>query len=109
MILKEKLAAQIPVERERVKKLLAESGDVVVDDVTIRQVYGGMRGVKNLVSDISYVDPNEGIRFWSLTYPTLIRTKASVFEVIPFLNYWMFYRNPMEARFRWWVGFIICS
>jgi len=72
MILKEKLAAQIPVERERVKKLLAESGDVVVDDVTIRQVYGGMRGVKNLVSDISYVDPNEGIRFRGYTIPELL-------------------------------------
>jgi citrate synthase len=45
MILKEKLAAQIPVWRERVKKLLAESGDVKVGDITIKQVYGGMRDV----------------------------------------------------------------
>jgi citrate synthase len=62
MSLKETLSAQIPAWRERVKKLLAESGDVKVGEVTIGQVYGGMRDVKSLVTDISYVDPEEGIR-----------------------------------------------
>jgi len=62
MILKDKLAAQIPAWRERVAKLVQEHGDALVGQVTVRQVYGGMRGVKSLVSDISYVDPNEGIR-----------------------------------------------
>jgi citrate synthase len=72
MILKEKLAAQIPVWRERVKKLLAESGDVKVGDITIKQVYGGMRDVKSLVTDISYVDPSEGIRLRGYTIPELL-------------------------------------
>ena len=72
MILKKKLAAKIPVERERITKLLAESGDVKVGEVNIRQVYGGMRGAKVLVSDISYVDPNEGIRMRGYTIPELL-------------------------------------
>lgn len=67
MILKEKLAAQIPAWRERVKKLLNESGEVKVDQVTIGQIYGGMRNIKSLVTDISYVDPAEGIRLRGLT------------------------------------------
>ncbi|MFM8319619.1 MAG: citrate (Si)-synthase [Chloroflexota bacterium] len=71
MILKEKLAAQMPAWRERVKKLLAEGGDVSVGDVTIKQVYGGMRDVKGLVTDISYVDPDEGIRLRGYTIPEL--------------------------------------
>ncbi len=71
MILQDKLAAQIPAWRERVKKLLAESGDVAVGDVTIKQVYGGMRDVKGLVTDISYVDPEEGIRLRGYTIPEL--------------------------------------
>ncbi len=69
MMLQEKLAARIPAWRERVKKLLAESGDVKVGEITIKQVYGGMRDVKGLVTDISYVDPVDGIRLRGLTIP----------------------------------------
>lgn len=72
MILKEKLSAQIPAWRERVKKLLAESGNVKVGEVTISQVYGGMRDVKSLVTDISYVDPEEGIRLRGFTIPEVL-------------------------------------
>ncbi|MEJ2262042.1 MAG: citrate (Si)-synthase [Anaerolineales bacterium] len=63
MELKEKLASMWPDWRERVRNLVEEHGDVKVGDVTIAQVYGGMRGVRALVTDISYVDPQEGIRF----------------------------------------------
>ena len=62
----------MPEWRERVKKLLKESGDVKVGEVTISQVYGGMRDVKSLVTDISYVDPNEGIRFRGYTIPEVL-------------------------------------
>lgn len=72
MDLKEKIAASIPAWRERVKKLLNDSGDVKVGDVSIRQVYGGMRDVESLVTDISYVDPNEGIRLRGYTIPELL-------------------------------------
>lgn len=72
MSIKEELAAILPEWRDRVKKLLTESGDVKVGDVTIAQVYGGMRGVKALVTDISYVDPNEGIRFRGFTIPEVL-------------------------------------
>lgn len=71
-MLQEKLAAEIPAWRERVKKLLKGSGDVKVGEVTIGQVYGGMRDVKSLVTDISYVDPVEGIRFRGYTIPELL-------------------------------------
>jgi citrate synthase len=63
MELKDKLASMWPDWRERVRTLVKEYGDVKVGDVTVAQVYGGMRGVKALVTDISYVDPQEGIRF----------------------------------------------
>jgi citrate synthase len=72
MILKEKVAAQLPELRERVKKLVKESGNVKVGEVNIGQVYGGMRDVKSLVTDISYVDPNEGIRFRGQTIPEVL-------------------------------------
>lgn len=72
MILKEKMEAQLPAWRERVRKLVKENGDVKVDEVNIAQVYGGMRDVKVLVTDISYVDPSEGIRFRSFTIPEIL-------------------------------------
>lgn len=73
MILKEKLAAQLPAWRDRVRKLVKESGEVKIDEVTIGQVYGGARNIKSLVTDISYVDPNEGIRFRGYTIPELLK------------------------------------
>jgi len=76
MLLYEKIAAQLPDWRNRVRKLVKESGDVKVGDVTISQVYGGMRNVHGLVTDISYVDPVEGIRLRGYTIP-------EVLEVLP--------------------------
>jgi citrate synthase len=72
MDLKEKIAAQLPDWRARVTKLVKETGDVKVGEVNIGQVYGGMRSVKALVTDISYVDPNEGIRLRGYTIPELL-------------------------------------
>lgn len=74
MILKDKLAEQIPAWRARVKKLLSESSEIKVGEVNIGQVYGGMRDVKSLVTDISYVDPAEGIRLRGSTIPELVET-----------------------------------
>ncbi len=67
--LKQHLAEKIPGYRERITRLVKEHGDVVVDHVTIAQIYGGMRGIKSLSTDISYLDPEEGIRFRGHTIP----------------------------------------
>jgi citrate synthase len=72
MGLKTDFSAELPAWRERVEKLVKENGDVVVDQVTVGQIYGGMRSVKGLVTDISYVDPSEGIRFRNYTIPEVL-------------------------------------
>lgn len=69
---KEDFVAKLPDMRERVAKLINEGGNVKVDEVTVAQVYGGMRSVKGLVTDISYVDPNEGIRLRGFTIPEVL-------------------------------------
>jgi citrate synthase len=61
--LKEKLFEKIEEMRPRTTNLLKNHSDVIVGNVTIGQAIGGMRGVKSLVTDISYLDPDEGIRF----------------------------------------------
>jgi len=73
MILREKIHAQLPAMRERVRNLVNEKGDTIIDNVTIKQVYGGMRNSKVLVSDISYVDPAEGIRLRGYSIPEVLK------------------------------------
>jgi len=69
--LKETLAAKIPPMRDRVVKLMKEHGDKVMSEVTVSQIYGGMRGVKCLVCETSALDPMEGIRFRGYNIPEL--------------------------------------
>ena len=69
--LKEKLRPQVAAMQEEVRGILREHGDQKISEVTIAQAYGGMRGVKGLVTETSALDPNEGIRFRGLTIPEL--------------------------------------
>lgn len=71
-LLKQKLQEKILVERPRTEKLNKEYGNVKVDEVTIGQIIGGMRDIKSLVTDVSYLDPYEGIRFRGLTIPEVL-------------------------------------
>ena len=59
--LKEKLTEIIPGLRNEVKSLINEHGSKQISEVSVAQAYGGMRGVKGLVSDTSLVDPEEGL------------------------------------------------
>ena len=65
--LKQKLQAKIEEQRPRIINLVKNYSDVVVDNVTIGNLIGGMRGLKCLVSDISYLDPEDGIRYRGCT------------------------------------------
>ena len=70
--LKEKLQEKIEAWRPRTTALLKKAGDVKLGEVTIAQALGGARGVKCLVTDISYLDPQEGIRFRGFTIPEVL-------------------------------------
>jgi len=70
--LKETLGKKIEAHRPRTTRLLKEFGDVKVGEVNISQTINGMRGVKGLATDISYLDPMEGIRFRGKTIPEVM-------------------------------------
>jgi citrate synthase len=55
------LAKNIPKWREEVRTLIKEHGNEKVSEVTLRQAYGGMRGVKCMVCDTSEVPPDQGL------------------------------------------------
>ena len=69
--LKEKFASKIGPMREKVGSLLKEHGDTSISEVTVKQAYGGMRGVKCMVTETSALDPYEGIRFRGFNIPEL--------------------------------------
>jgi len=59
--LKDKLAEKIQMWREEIRSLVKEYGDRKISEVTVKQAYGGMRGVKALVCDTSVVPPDKGL------------------------------------------------
>ncbi|MGA7192721.1 MAG: citrate (Si)-synthase [Anaerolineales bacterium] len=73
MILHDKISAQLPAWRERMKVLAKDHADVVVDHVTVGQIVGGMRDIKSLLTDVSFVDPAEGIRFRGMSIPEVLK------------------------------------
>ena len=71
-ILKRKLFNKIEQAQDELREVLDRYGSVKIDSVTVAQVIGGMRGIKSLISDISYLDPEEGIRFRGLSIAEMI-------------------------------------
>jgi len=69
--LKEKFASKLGPVRDQVRTILKEHGDVEISKVTVAQAYGGMRGVKCMVTETSALDPMEGIRFRGYNIPQL--------------------------------------
>ncbi len=54
-----------------IKELLKEHGNKKIGEVTLNQVYQGMRGITGLVTETSLLDAQEGIRFRGYTIPEL--------------------------------------
>ncbi len=57
--------------RVEIKSLLKEHGNTKVDEVALRQMYGGARGVKMMIWETSSLDPIDGIRFRGYSIPQL--------------------------------------
>ncbi|MCK5796622.1 MAG: citrate (Si)-synthase, partial [Deltaproteobacteria bacterium] len=58
--LQERLQELIPQWRETRAKLIKEKGDIALGEATVKQAFGGMRGVKGMVCDTSVVYPDKG-------------------------------------------------
>lgn len=62
-LLTKKLQHQMPVLRDRLKKLDKEKGNVVVGQYTVSQIIHGMKGINSMLYFCSSLDPNSGITF----------------------------------------------
>ncbi len=70
-IIKERFKTKADAENAVIKDILKEHGTKKIGEVTLAQIYQGMRGITGLVSETSLLDAQEGIRFRGYTIPEL--------------------------------------
>lgn len=70
-VLKERFKAKADAAGAEIKELLKEHGAKKIGEVTLAQVYQGMRGITGLVTETSLLDAQEGIRFRGYSLPEL--------------------------------------
>jgi len=70
-ILKERFKANADAANVEIKDILKTHGATKIGEVTLSQVYQGMRGITGLVSETSLLDSQEGIRFRGYSIPEL--------------------------------------
>ncbi len=69
--IKESFKAKSDTVGAEIKAMLKEHGDKKIGEVTLSQIYQGMRGITGLVSETSLLDAQDGIRFRGYTIPEL--------------------------------------
>lgn len=69
--IKERFKVKADTVSAEIKQMLKEHGSKVVGEVTLAQIYQGMRGITGLVTETSLLDSNEGIRFRGYSIPEL--------------------------------------
>ncbi len=70
-LLKKKFHEKSSALKAEMRALLKEHGGTDMGSVTLKNVFGGMRGVKSMVYETSALDPVEGIRFRGYSIPQL--------------------------------------
>ena len=70
-IIKDRFKAKADEVTADMKEMLKEHGDKIIGEVTLSQVYQGMRGITGLVTETSLLDAQDGIRFRGYSIPEL--------------------------------------
>jgi len=69
--LKQKFSEKALAQFTELRAIIKEHGETKVDEVKLRQVLGGARGIKMMLWETSQLDPIEGIRFRGYSIPEL--------------------------------------
>jgi citrate synthase len=70
-VVKDRFKAKADAANIEIKDMLKEHGNRKVGEVTLSQIYQGMRGITGLVTETSLLDSKEGIRFRGYSIPEL--------------------------------------
>ena len=71
MPIKERFKVKADILSAEIKDILKEHGSKIIGEVTLNQIYSGMRGMTGLVTETSLLDPKEGIRFRGYSIPEI--------------------------------------
>jgi len=104
--LKDLMANLIVAEQKRVAAFRKEHGTFKLGEVTIDMAYGGMRGIKGLVTETSHLDANEGIEFRGYTIPQcqqLLPKAPGGVEPLPEGLFWLLMTSqiPTQEQVDW--------
>jgi citrate synthase len=93
-------------QKEQIKDFLKEHGEKKLDEVTVSQAFGGMRGIKCMIWETSALDPEEGIRFRGLSIPELKKALPKAKggkEPLPEGLFWLMLTGevPSEEEVQW--------
>ncbi len=70
-IIKDRFKAKADISAAEIKSIIKDHGDKKIGEVTLSQVYQGMRGITGLVTETSLLDAQDGIRFRGYSIPEL--------------------------------------
>src|ERR1700740_3177289 len=70
-VVKDKFKSKADAAAAEIKGLLREHGNKTIGEVTLSQIYSGMRGMTGLVTETALLDPQEGIRFRGYSIPEI--------------------------------------
>src|SRR3954468_503807 len=70
-IIKERFKEKSDKVAAEMKEMLKEHGEKKIGEVTLSQIYQGMRGMTGLVTETSLLDAQDGIRFRGYSIPEL--------------------------------------
>ncbi|XP_052683208.1 citrate synthase, mitochondrial-like [Crassostrea angulata] len=99
--LKEVLTVKIPEKQQEVIAFRKEHGKTKVGEVTVDMMYGGMRGIRGLVTETSVLDPDEGIRFRGYSIPEcqkLLPTAKGGKEPLPEGLFWLLVTGDVPTQ-----------
>uniref|UniRef100_A0A0B7AXT4 Citrate synthase n=1 Tax=Arion vulgaris TaxID=1028688 RepID=A0A0B7AXT4_9EUPU len=82
----------VPEKQKEVAEFRKQYGSTKVGEVTVDMMYGGMRGIRGLVTETSVLDADEGIRFRGYSIPEcqkLLPTAPGGTEPLPEGLFWL--------------------
>ena len=71
MPIKERFKVKADSLSAEIKDIIKKHGSKKIGEVTLSQIYSGMRGMTGLVTETSLLDPKEGIRFRGYSIPEI--------------------------------------
>lgn len=103
--LKQKFIEKATSVKQEIKSILAEHKDKKVGEVTLKQVFGGARGVITMFWETSLLDAEEGIAFRGYSIPQLRKKlpQGRGNEPLPEGLFWLMLTGevPTEEEVKW--------